>query len=282
MSATDSFKGGVAVITGAGSGIGEALAMEAAEHGMTVIIAELSVDRGEKVAAAIIEKGGKAQFIQTDVSKRESIKTLADRVHSTYGAVRLLINNAGIAVMGRIWEVTDESWDKTLDINLRGTVACIQYFVPHMIESGQQAFICNLGSLASFSMATNQAPYFCTKHAVLSLSESLYLEMQENQHPIHVAMAAPGMVSTRIFEDAINTKAGSEMTEMLKQVIAHGGMPPNEAAKIILDGIAAKKFVVSTHPAFTSGLATERSEYLAQVNERLPVPSDAEAILETS
>lgn len=278
MLTKETFNGGVAVITGAGSGIGEALSLYAASCGMKVVVAELSEERGQKVAQAINDNGGEAIFVKTDVSDRKSVKALADKTFSTYGEVRLLVNNAGISVMGKILDITDESWDRALDVNLRGTIAGIQYFVPKMIEAGKPAYVCNLGSLASFSMATSQSAYFCTKHAILSLSEGLYLEMQEDNHPINVSMAAPGFITTRIFEDSLKTEASVELTNMIQDAATNLGMSPPDAAKIILDGIAAKKFVISTHPDFTAGFAIERGEYLSDVNERMPVPSNAEAI----
>lgn len=282
MSISEIFNSGVAVVTGSGSGIGKALVEQLATCGMTVVIAEYSRERGEKVAKDINEAGGKATFIQTDVSKRESVKALADSVFKDYGEVKLLINNAGISVMGKIWEISDDTWDRAIDVNIRGTIAGLQYFLPPMIESGKPAYVCNLGSLASFSMDTNQSAYFSLKHAILSLSESLFLEMQEGEHPIQVSVAAPGIIATRIFKDSIKTQAGSELAAAMQHVTDHQGMPAKEAANIILQGIADQKFLISTHPEFTQMLAAERARYLTSIETTKPVCSDPGAFLEPS
>jgi NADP-dependent 3-hydroxy acid dehydrogenase YdfG len=139
----DKLKGGVAVITGAGSGIGEGLARHAAEIGMTVVLADIAKDRIDKVAADIVAEKGKALAVPTDVSKPEALEALADAAYNAFGEVRLLINNAGIETLGYTWEIPAATWDKTLGININGVVHGVRAFVPRMIAAGKPAFIAN-------------------------------------------------------------------------------------------------------------------------------------------
>lgn len=272
MTPEQAFAGGVAVITGAGSGIGEALAYEAALNGMTVVVAEISTERGEKVAQGIRQAGGSASFWRTDVRDMAAMRALANHAYGM-GDVRLLVNNAGISVMGPIWEISDVDWDRSIDINFRGVVNGVRAFVPRMLASSSQTYLCNIASLGSFSIDCNVAPYFTTKHAVLSLSECLHLEMQARPHPVQISAAAPGFIATRIFEDtAVADQASGELRDMMQAAVHGIGMAPREAAGLILKGIAAGHFLISTHPEMTAHLARDRSEYLRTL--RVPQRSD--------
>lgn len=278
MNTAQTFAGGTAVITGAGSGIGEALAMHAAALGMNVVVAERSVERGERVAQAIRAQGGRALFVPTDVADRASMLALARATHDTFGDVRLLINNAGISVIGVLWEIAPDDWQRAIDINLLGVLHGIQAFVPRMLEVGATAYVANVASLAAVSTAPDAAPYFTTKHAVLALSESLHVDLQKRGAPIKVAMVAPGLVATRIFEDALARSAGDDQQrQFMRGLAAQAGMPPAEAARLIVEGIASGAFWVATHPGPLAYLANERAEYLRAL--ALPQPSNERAAL---
>lgn len=272
MTPEQAFSGGVAVITGAGSGIGEALAHEAAARGMTVVVAEVSSERGERVTQDIRAAGGEASFLPTDVRDMAAMRALADHAYGL-GEVRLLINNAGISVMGPIWEIGDADWDRSIDINFRGVVNGVRVFVPRMLASSDRTCVCNIASLGSFSIDRNVAPYFTTKHAVLSLSECLHVEMQAQDNPVQVSVAAPGFIATRIFADtAVADQASGELRDMMQAAVHGIGMAPGEAARLIFEGIAAGQFLISTHPEMTAHLARDRSEYLRTL--RAPQRSD--------
>jgi NAD(P)-dependent dehydrogenase (short-subunit alcohol dehydrogenase family) len=275
MSPSEAFAGGAAVITGSGSGIGEALALKVAELGVPVVVAELSVERGERVAAEIRARGGKAIFVCTDVGDTASVEALADAAFAAYGNVRLLVNCAGLTVMGSICNLSSEVWDKVIDVNLRGVINGVRAFVPRMANGPGGGYVSNVASLASFSMATNNGPYFATKHAVMSLSECLYLEMEEEGLPVKVSVVVPGMVKSRIFADTIvTTEAEEAQRSMLAGAMAQIAMPADQAAQIILDGISAEDFIISTHPRFSTLLATERSEHLRKLAKPRPSSKD--------
>ncbi len=267
---TDVFRGGVAVITGAGSGIGEGLARTAAELGMQVALADIAVDRIERVAADIRSAGGTAITIPTDVADPAAIDRLAASVHEQLGDVRLLMNNAGIEILGLSWELPIEVWEKAVRINILGVIHGVRAFVPRMIAAGKPAFIGNLSSIGGLSMMPIQTPYILSKHAVLSFSECLRMEMELVRAPISVSAVLPGPVSTRIFDDAATGRDRAQVEGHRKAMKAMtsgpGSLTGKQAAEVILAGIAAKEFFVSTHPEITAHMAKQRAEHLATLS----------------
>ena len=265
MTPKEAFAGGVAVITGAGSGIGEGLAHCAAELGMKVVLADIVAERIERVAEAIKAAGGTAVPIPTDVTDRRALERLADAAYDHFGEVRLLINNAGIETIGYTWEISAETWDNALGINLFGVIHGARIFAARMLKAGKPAYIANVASVGALSMMPTQAPYMLTKHAVLSFTECLYLEMQLQENPVHVSAVLPGLVATRIFEDAAADRSSDfveRQRNIMKDMLAQGGLTPVDAGKIILKGIAAEQFWVSTHPEVTAHMAKARADYL--------------------
>ncbi len=266
MDSLANLKGGTAVITGAGSGIGEGLARHAASIGMRVMLADVAADRVERVAADIRAQGGTAVAAAVDVSEPSALDRLAALTHQTYGAVRLLVNNAGIETLGHVWDLSIERWERTLNVNVHGVIHGVRAFVPHMLQSGEQAYIANVASIGGLGMMPLQTPYILSKHAVLSFTECLFLEMQLQNAPIHVSAVLPGPVATRIFEDSNAPTAGSDVAHhraVMGDMLREHGMSPLDAARIILDGIVAKRFWVSTHPDITAQMAKARAHHLA-------------------
>lgn len=267
---SDSLRGRAAVITGAGSGIGEGLARVAARRGMPVVLADIAVDRIERVAGDIAATGGTALAVRTDVTRIADLEALADAAYGAFGDVALVVNNAGIESIGYSWELPDAVWDATIDINVRGVVHGSRIFARRMIAAGREAFISNVASIGGLGMMPTQAPYTMTKHAVLSFSECLFLEMQLAGQPIHVSAVLPAQVATRIFEDA-PTAAGSAMVDrqhaIMRHMLSETGLSPEEAAERILDGIASGAFWVSTHPDSMAHMAAARARHLAALTE---------------
>ncbi len=268
MAAQEAFRGGVAVITGAGSGIGEGLARTAAGLGMTVVLADIAAPRIERVAGEIRAVGGTALPITTDVSDAASVERLAAVTHERFGDVRLLVNNAGIEVIGFSWDVAPEIWERAMRVNVLGVVYGTRAFVPRMLASGGPAYIANVSSVGGVGMMAQQTPYIVSKHAVLSFTECLALEIQMQGKPVHVSVVLPGPVMTRILEDAPLGRDQASISQhvgVMKQLLAENGMPPLVAAGLILEGIAAGEFWVSTHPEMTRQMAGARAYYLANL-----------------
>jgi len=282
MSAREKFAGGTAVVTGAGSGIGEGIARVAASLGMNVVLADVSRDRIEQVAASIDPTGASVLPVETDVTDIAALERLADAAYDRFGEVRLVVNNAGIETIGFSWEIPDETWDRLLSINVRGVVHGSRIFARRMLESGKPGFISNVASIGALGMMPTQAPYMMSKHAVLSFTECLYLEMQLKKAPIQVSAVLPAQVATRIFEDAPADRGSGfveRQREMMHAMITQIGVTPERAGELILEGIAAGDFWVSTHPETTAQVAKGRSEYLAAL-ARPALAEQARALVE--
>jgi NAD(P)-dependent dehydrogenase (short-subunit alcohol dehydrogenase family) len=260
----DCFNGGVAVITGAGSGIGAGLARHSSELGMRVVVADIAVDRAEAVAEGIRAAGGDALAVHTDVSVPEALDALAAITRERFGDVTLLMNNAGIETLGLVWELPAPLWEKTLQVNIHGVIHGVRAFVPGMLAAGRKAWIANTSSIGGLGMMPIQTSYILSKHAILSFSECLRLEMQLQQAPISVSAILPGPVSTRIFEDSQTGAApGNERhRQIMHSMIAADGISADEAARRILPQIAAGEFWISTHPQMTQEFAQRRAQYL--------------------
>ncbi len=245
------FAGGVAVITGAGSGIGAGLARRAGALGMTVVAADINEAAAAATVDGVAAAGGKGEAVRVDVSKPEELDRLADYVFDRHGAVRLLVNNAGIETVGFTWEIPVSRWEATLDINIHGVIHGVRAFVPRMLESGKEAWIANLSSIGGFSVMPAQTAYIVTKHAVQAFSECLYLEMQLKGAPIHVSSIIPGMLKTNIF----NAEAGvgepedsaGHRRKMAEMMEAHG-MDLDEGCRLFLEQIAENRFWVHSQP----------------------------------
>ena len=247
----DVFAGGVAVVTGAGSGIGAGLARRAGALGMTVVVTDINEAAAAETVASIVAAGGKAEAEKVDVSIPEELDRLAELVFARHGEVRLLINNAGIETVGYTWEVPTARWEAALNINLHGVIHGVRAFVPRIIASGKEAWIGNLSSVGAFGQMPAQTAYIVTKHAVQAFSECLYLEMELKKLPIHVCSIIPGMMRTNIFnaeggegEPANASGHRRAMFEMMRDY----GMDLDEGCRLFLEQMAEKKFWVHSQP----------------------------------
>lgn len=252
--------GRVAVVTGAGSGMGEAFAKAFAAEGMKVVAADIQRDALDATVADITALGQEAVGVPTDVSSLPAVQHLAAAAVETYGGVHLLCNNAGVEgyLDGPIWEATDKDWAWTVDVNFWSVVHGIRTFVPLMIESGQPAHVVNTCSMTAVIAATNM--YGITKHAVLALSEVLRNDLREQELPIGVTALCPGTIATNLFHGSRNRPAelqnevetsgavrGRELREEMHAVLS-AGMPPSEvAAKLVAAVRADAPYLLTDH-----------------------------------
>jgi len=261
----DVFAGGVAVVTGAGSGIGAGLARRAGALGMTVVVTDINEAAAAETVAAIVAAGGKAEAEKVDVSIPEELDRLAELVFARHGEVRLLINNAGIETVGYTWEVPTARWEAALNINLHGVIHGVRAFVPRIIASGKEAWIGNLSSVGAFGQMPAQTAYIVTKHAVQAFSECLYLEMELKKLPIHVCSIIPGMMRTNIFnaeggagEPANASGHRRAMFEMMRDY----GMDLDQGCRLFLEQMAEKKFWVHSQPEMSEQALSGRIRFM--------------------
>ena len=261
------FGGGVAVITGAGAGIGSGIARRLGEVGMTVVVTDISLERAQKVAGEITAKGGRAEAMQVDVSKPAELDRLAEEVFAKHGEVRVLVNNAGVETLGLSWEIPTERWETTLNVNIHGVVHGVRAFVPRMIKSGKEAWIANLASIGAFGMMPTQSSYIMSKHAVQAFSECLFLEMEVAGAPIHVSSIIPGMLKTSIFDadaGAGEPASGSRYRTAMREMMQAYGMDLAEGCGRIVQQMAENKFWVSTQPEMTDNVLAGRIKFFEE------------------
>jgi NAD(P)-dependent dehydrogenase (short-subunit alcohol dehydrogenase family) len=267
------FAGGVAVITGAGAGIGAGLARYASSLGMTVVLADVDVAAITELRAELIAAGGTAVAAECDVREPDTMQALAERTYRDVGPVRLLVNNAGVEQFGFLWDTPVENWKRLVDVNISGVFHGVRAFLPRMIASGEPAWVWNLSSVGGVVAVPLQAPYIVSKHAVLALTECLRLEVELAGHShIQVQAVLPGAVVSNIFESAGGVDDGdvsaaeSQRSAMLD--IKAEAMDPIDAARVVFEQSAAGDFYLLTQPEYVGNAMSERADILA--NRRPP------------
>jgi len=271
------FSGKTAVITGAGSGIGAALARRAATEGMNVVLADIRYEDAAMVAAELGDS--RALAVKTDVSDAASVANLADQAWDRFGSVDLLCNNAGIVPGGRhrkVWEYSLGDWQWALGVNLYGVVHGMRAFVPRMIAAGRPGHILNTASVAGVVSGSGSACYGASKHAVVRATEALYSGLKEVGAPIGVTMFCPGLVATAIY-DAERHRPGafadgdgplqeSADLEAMRDELYRNATTPAQAADIAFAAIIENRFYAFTTRSFDPAIRQRADDILARVN----------------
>jgi NAD(P)-dependent dehydrogenase (short-subunit alcohol dehydrogenase family) len=195
--------GRTAVVTGAASGIGRALALACAQAGMNVVLADLEEGALLEAASAVERSGAAALAVRTDVSVAGSLRELAERTREAFGSAHLVCNNAGVFVGGTCWEAPLSDYEWVFGVNVWGVIHGIQAFVPMLLEQGE-GHVLNTASMAGVTALPFTAPYVMSKHAGVSLSESLFLELQAKGSAVGVSVLCPELIATRIGESDRN------------------------------------------------------------------------------
>src|SRR5947209_15550290 len=201
------FQGKVAVVTGAASGIGRALAERCAQEGMKVVLADIEEPALMQTSRDLAAQGAQTLAVPTDVSQAGEVETLARKAFETYSAVHLLFNNAGVGGGKSAWESTLADWEWVLGVNLWGVIHGIHFFVPRMLEQRSEGHIVNTASMAGLTYGPGQSVYKVSKHGVVSLSETLYYELALRGASLKVSVLCPGLVSTNILDAQRNRPA---------------------------------------------------------------------------
>jgi len=253
------FRDRVAVVTGAASGIGRALAERFAAEGMKVVLADVEEDALRLAEAEMREKGVDVLGVRTDVSKSEDLEKLAQQTLDAFGGVHIVCNNAGVAgAWGQAWANTLDDWNWIMGVNLWGVIHGVRTFLPIMLEQGDEGHVVNTASLAG--LMPGRGIYGVTKQAVVALSESLYNDLKVMDAKIGVSVLCPGWVDTNIIDagrnrpaelartaDAIPDAQREQIDTMVRNLLKTG-LQPSAVADQVLEAIQEGKLYVITHP----------------------------------
>ena len=251
------FTGKTAVVTGAAAGIGRALAERCAAEGMNVVLADVEGDALREATKAIEEQGARAIGVRTDVAQPDALRELANRTLDAFGGVHLLCNNAGVfASGGALWETPLADFEWQFGVNIMGIVHGLQAFIPIMLEQDGDAHIVNTASMAAVTTSPLSGGYYASKHAAISLSETLYHELDRRGSKIGVSVLCPELVATRIGDSERNRPElwkrkddGEEHPERelvgnAIRELTSSGAPPSLLADRVFEAVREGRFYI--------------------------------------
>ncbi len=277
-----SHQGQTAVITGGASGLGLELARLAASRGMKLVLADVQADA---LASATAELSARTEVLsqQLDVSRAEQVEALGAATFARFGAPHLVFNNAGVAFGGFIWEHTVKDWEWVLGVNLWGVAHGVRVFTPMMLEAAKadptwRGRIINTASMAGIVNAPNMGVYNVSKHAVVSLTETLYQDLKLVTDQVSASVMCPYFVPTGIHESHRNrpkdsmakpTKSQMVAQAMSQKAVTSGKVTAADVARLTFEAIDADRFYIFSHP-FAPELARSRLDDVVAVRN----PSD--------
>jgi NAD(P)-dependent dehydrogenase (short-subunit alcohol dehydrogenase family) len=277
--------GKVAVVTGAASGIGRALANAFAAEGMRVVLADVEPGALDDAAHAVAKTAPAAIAVRTDVSKAADVDALAVAAERAFGGTQVVCNNAGVALSGLSWQHTLADWEWVLGVNLWGVIHGVRTFVPRLLAAKMEAHVVNTGSISGLLSAPGMAVYGASKHGVVTISESLHYELRMLRAPIGVSVLCPGRVATNIMDadrnrpahlaDPAQSSADADRRAAAKARLA-AGMAPDRVAACVVDAIRANRFWVLSHPEWKHYVRIRLADVL---EDRNPSPEAIEGLV---
>lgn len=265
-----------AVVTGAASGIGLGIAEVFSEAGMNLVLADSDHEKLKQAVSGLKQKGKKVIGVETDVSDPKQVEVLAARAVDEFGEVHVLCNNAGVAYSeGSSWNEPLDLWKGTIAVNLMGVVHGIRAFVPIMLAQNCEGHIVNTSSGAGLFSSGINCSYAVSKHGVVTLTETLYLELKNIGARLGVSLLCPGPVNTSIMETSKknipnfipreNTEEEKILIEALKRWFQRS-LAPKEVGQMVLDAILKDTFYIITHDYMKINIETRMKNILAGKN----------------
>jgi NAD(P)-dependent dehydrogenase (short-subunit alcohol dehydrogenase family) len=281
------FKGKTAVLTGAGSGFGLECARIGAKLGMNLVLVDVQQDALDKAEAEITATGAQVMARRVDVSSANQMEALAEAVKARFGAPHFVFNNAGVGAGGLVWENSVKDWEWVLGVNVWGVVHGVRLFTPMMLEAAAkdpayQGHIVNTASMAGLLNAPNMGIYNVSKHAVVSLTESLYQDLSLVTDQISASVLTPFFVPTGITRSHRNrpqemadsnakpTKSQLIGQAMSDKAVGSGKVTAAEVAQKVFDAIAANQFYIYSHPKAIKSVQTRMEDVLLARNPTDP------------
>ena len=278
--------GRTAVITGAASGFGLELSRLAARAGMSVVMADVQQDALDRAAAEIEGLGAAVLRFRLDVSKAAEVEALGAATLARFGAPHLVFNNAGVGAGGLIWEHTLKDWEWVIGVNLMGVAHGVRVFTPMMLaaaeaDPGYEGHIVNTASMAGLLNAPNMGVYNVSKHAVVSLSETLYQDLRLVTTQVSASVLCPFFVPTGITasernrpaemrEDAPPTRSQLIGQAMATKAVGSGKVSAADVAGFIVDAVLADRFYIYSHPKALATVQTRLEDIMLQRNPTDP------------
>jgi NAD(P)-dependent dehydrogenase (short-subunit alcohol dehydrogenase family) len=255
--------GAVAVVTGAGSGIGRASALAFASRGAAVVVGDLSTERAVDVAREIGDAGGRSIGVGADVTSPSDLEALRDRALDAFGPVDLIMNNVGVLAVGPPEALPDEAWQRTLDINLMSVARSNRVFLPSLIERGRGHLINTASASGLLAYGFDRLPYVASKHAIVGMSEALAIYL--GPKGIGVTCLCPSGVATNILEQ-ITVYGEASSTP---RAPAHEVVMPDAVGQLTADAIEQGRFLVVTAPEIHDELVERANDLEAYLQARI-------------
>jgi NAD(P)-dependent dehydrogenase (short-subunit alcohol dehydrogenase family) len=276
------FSGRVAVITGAASGFGKEFAQAGAQLGMKLVLADVQQEALEATASALRKTGAEVVAQLCDVRKADQLESLAKTTLLAYGAIHLVFNNAGVGAGGLVWENSEADWEWVLGVNLWGVIHGVRIFTPIMLDCAKnnpdyEGHIVNTASMAGLLNPPTMGIYNVSKHAVVSLSESLYHDLSLVEAPIGVSVLCPYFVQTGISQSHKHRPADVQTSgkptvsqqisqTVLEKAVSSGKVTASEVAQRTFDAVRNEVFYVYSHPGALGNVQRRMEDILAGRN----------------
>ena len=279
------FKGKTAVLTGAASGFGLECARIGASLGMNLVLVDVQQDALDKAAAEVQASGAAVLALRVDVSKAAEMEALGRAVQQRFGAPHFVFNNAGVGAGGLIWENTTQDWEWVIGVNLMGVAHGIRVFTPMMLEAAAQdpsyqGHIVNTASMAGLLNAPNMGIYGASKHAVVSMSETLYQDLSLVTQQVGASVLCPFFVPTGITQSHRNRPADMAAAKptrsqligqaMSDKAVGSGKVTAAEVAQKVFDAIAVNQFYIYSHPKAIASVQTRMEDIMLARNPTDP------------
>ncbi len=271
------FKNKVAVITGGASGLGFAIAQRAVREGMKVVIADVEQAALTRAEAELKAAGGEVIGVKTDVSKANEVDALAKQTLEKFGAVHLVCNNAGVGGMRtKVWEARLEDWEWVLGVNVWGVIHGVRTFTPIMLKQNEPCHMVNTASVAGLLSPSGMSVYNVSKHAVVTLSETMFQDLALSKAKLGVSVLCPAFVPTGIWNsarnrpaelaDGLDVAAEKQRALEVKAVLDKGKVSATDVADMVFAAVAEEKFYILTHKKIKVVVETRMQDILAERN----------------
>ena len=271
-------EGKVAAVTGAGSGLGRAMALAFAREGMDLALADVDLESLKNVVAEVEKIGVHCFSMKVDVSKEADVRAFCDRIENPW----LVCNNAGVSPLGAVWENTAADWQWILGVNLWGVIHGVRAFAPRLL-SKNEGHIVNTASVAGLISPPGSGAYNVTKHAVVALSESLVHDLRERNSQVGVSVLCPAYVPTGIADSErsrpkdllnLNVKKSSAQEakqQMLRKAVSSGRLSADDIARAVVVAVKEDRFYILTHPRIKGAIRARMEDILEERAPRDPL-----------